>query len=214
MSREQLFSPHSSLQGIYPIDDQTIEDAALSQLLPGESLTPIVPAPIIDAAIGWALTHPLRQLLARPNLDVVYNLQGAEYFYLALRTLNPSFTGSPIKVSRSLGHMSFGEVDQSKLHWPEELADLTGRHLLVLEDINDEGETLKTVAEIARQKGAAAVTAMVLFEKLLPKPKAYLPAIALLSVPQVFLVGAGLDEGSDRFRTVNTVYQLHSPQAA
>lgn len=74
-------------------------------------------------------------------------------------------------------------------------ADLTGRHVVVLEDILDSGRSLRFVCDHLHAKGAASVKICT----LLDKPEGRLPGIDIQAdyvgfrVPNEFVVGYGLD---------------------
>lgn len=74
-------------------------------------------------------------------------------------------------------------------------ADLSGRHVVILEDILDSGRSLRFVCDHLRAKGAASVKICT----LLDKPEGRLPGINIeadyvgFRVPNEFVVGYGLD---------------------
>lgn len=74
-------------------------------------------------------------------------------------------------------------------------ADLTGRHVVVLEDILDTGRSLSFVCAHLRSRGVASLKVCT----LLDKPEGRLPGIDMeadyvgFSIPNAFVVGYGLD---------------------
>ncbi len=74
-------------------------------------------------------------------------------------------------------------------------ADLTGRHVVILEDILDSGRSLQFTYEHLLSKGAASVRICT----LLDKPEGRKPGITIqadyvgFSIPNEFVVGYGLD---------------------
>lgn len=72
-------------------------------------------------------------------------------------------------------------------------ADITGRRVIVIEDIVDSGNTIVELKEILAEKGAAESKICT----LLLKPEAYKKDIAIdyvaLEIPNDFIVGFGLD---------------------
>lgn len=90
---------------------------------------------------------------------------------------------------------SSGQVTVTEGLWP----DLTGRHVLLVEDIVDSGYTLAHLREEVSQRGAASVTACCLLDKAerreVPVSAEYLG----FTVANEFLVGYGLDYAG-RFR--------------
>ena len=73
--------------------------------------------------------------------------------------------------------------------------DLTGRHVVILEDILDTGRSLEFVCDHLRRKGAASVKICT----LLDKPEGRAPGVTLradyvgFTIPNAFVVGYGLD---------------------
>ena len=73
--------------------------------------------------------------------------------------------------------------------------DLTGRHVVILEDILDTGRSLRFVVDHLKSKGAASVKICT----LLDKPEGRVPGYEIqaeytgFSIPNAFVVGYGLD---------------------
>ena len=85
--------------------------------------------------------------------------------------------------------------------------DLKGRHVVVVEDIVDTGNTVVEIVNLLKDSGAASVKIATLFLK----PEAYQKSIAIdyvaLEIPNKFIVGYGLDyDGLGR--NLPEVYQL------
>lgn len=68
-----------------------------------------------------------------------------------------------------------------------------GRHLLLLDDILDTGATLQAVTELARGWGALSVRTAVLLWKRDRTRVGFLPDEYIREIPDVFVVGYGLD---------------------
>lgn len=68
-----------------------------------------------------------------------------------------------------------------------------GRHLLLLDDILDTGATLHAVTELARGWGALSVRTAVLLWKRDRTRAGFLPDEYIREIPDVFVVGYGLD---------------------
>ena len=79
--------------------------------------------------------------------------------------------------------------------------DITGRHLIVVEDILDSGNTLAFLAEYFKAKGAASVTIVTLLDKPARRQKAVTADLAGFTVPDEFVVGYGLDY-DERYRNL------------
>ena len=71
--------------------------------------------------------------------------------------------------------------------------DITGRHLIIMEDILDSGNTLAFLKEYFMTKGAASITIVTLLDKPSRRQKAVYPDLAGFEVPDEFVVGYGLD---------------------
>ena len=71
--------------------------------------------------------------------------------------------------------------------------DITGRHLIIVEDILDSGNTLAFLKEYLRTKGAASITIVTLLDKPSRREKPIYPDLAGFEVPDEFVVGFGLD---------------------
>ncbi len=72
-------------------------------------------------------------------------------------------------------------------------ADVRGRHVLVLDDILDGGQTMHAIVEKLRGQGAAKVCCAVLVEKMIAAKKPIRPDFAGLRVPDRFVFGCGMD---------------------
>ena len=71
--------------------------------------------------------------------------------------------------------------------------DITGRDIIVVEDILDSGSTLCFLKEYLMTKGAASVTIATLLDKPARRAKAITADFIGITVPDEFVVGYGLD---------------------
>ncbi|MPN35973.1 Hypoxanthine-guanine phosphoribosyltransferase [bioreactor metagenome] len=71
--------------------------------------------------------------------------------------------------------------------------DITGRNLIVVEDILDSGSTLAFLSEYFKTRGAASITIVTLLDKPSRRIKAITADMAGFVVPDEFVVGYGLD---------------------
>ena len=71
--------------------------------------------------------------------------------------------------------------------------DITGRNLIVVEDILDSGNTLAYLKEYLLNRGAASVNIVTLLDKPSRRQKAIYADIVGFEVPDEFVVGYGLD---------------------
>lgn len=71
--------------------------------------------------------------------------------------------------------------------------DITGRDLIIVEDILDSGNTLAFLKEYFMTKGAASITIVTLLDKPARRAKAVYADMSGFTVPDEFVVGYGLD---------------------
>lgn len=72
-------------------------------------------------------------------------------------------------------------------------AAVSGRNVLVLDDILDGGETLRAICDQLLARGAQQVLCAVLVEKMLARPKPIAPDFVGLRIPDRFVFGFGMD---------------------
>ncbi len=77
------------------------------------------------------------------------------------------------------------------------LPDVHGRHLLVLDDILDTGQTITRLVKHLEAKGAATVRTCVLLRKIGRQKVAFEPDYTGFSIPDAFVIGYGLDFNDD-----------------
>ncbi|KAM9496161.1 hypoxanthine phosphoribosyltransferase 1, like isoform 1-T1 [Clarias gariepinus] len=86
----------------------------------------------------------------------------------------------------------------------EELAALTGKNVLVVEDIIETGKTMETLLELLNQCQPKIVKVASLLVKRTPKSSGYRPDYFGFEVPNKFLVGYALDY-NEYFRDLNHI---------
>lgn len=79
--------------------------------------------------------------------------------------------------------------------------DITDRHLVIVEDILDSGNTLAFLKDYFLTKGAASITLVTLLDKPARRTKAITADLVGFTVPDEFVVGYGLDY-CQRYRNV------------
>ncbi|QIK38656.1 hypoxanthine-guanine phosphoribosyltransferase [Caldichromatium japonicum] len=92
-----------------------------------------------------------------------------------------------IHASRYQGQTRGGEI---RWHYRPS-ASIRGEHILILDDILDEGLTLKQIIDACREDGAASLTTAVLVEK--EREHACSADVVGIRVPDRYLYGYGLD---------------------
>lgn len=87
-----------------------------------------------------------------------------------------------------------GQTSGGALHWLHRPSEaVRGEHVLIIDDIFDEGTTMAAIVEACRTDGATGVTSAVLVEKLRSRGCDYRPDIIGLTVPNRYVMGFGLD---------------------
>ena len=79
--------------------------------------------------------------------------------------------------------------------------DITGRDVIIVEDILDSGNTLAYLKQYLLNKGAASITIVTLLDKPARRAKAITADFAGFVVPDEFVVGYGLDY-AQKYRNV------------
>ena len=86
-------------------------------------------------------------------------------------------------------------------------ADITGRHVLVVEDILDSGLTLSWLVGNLRSRGAASVEVLTLLRKPEAAKVQVNPRYVGFDIPNEFVVGYGLDY-AERYRNLREIAVL------
>ena len=164
-----------------------------------------IPADMIQARIK-ALSKSIEDDLSGKNPFFIVVLNGAFLFAADIfRNMTTPCEIGFIRVSSYSGMSSTGEV-KSVMGIEQ---SLEGRHVVILEDIVDSGDTAVFLVEQLKSKNVASVR----FATLLFKPNAlrhdFKPDYTGFEVPNDFLVGYGLDyDGYGR--NYNEIYKLYS----
>ena len=90
---------------------------------------------------------------------------------------------------------------------PELVPDVRGRHVLLLDDILDTGQTLAYLSDHLRNLGAVSLRVAVLLRKRGRQTISFEPDYCGFDIPNVFVVGYGLDF-NDEYRNLPYVAQL------
>lgn len=123
-----------------------------------------------------------------PVLVCVMN--GAVYpFSEILRRLEMPLRTDYIHATRYGGNLTGGQIS-----WlAEPHVDPQGQHILIIDDILDEGETLDNIVRYYQHKGAASVRSAVLVVKDRPRKIDYMADYVGLHVPDRYVFGCGMD---------------------
>jgi hypoxanthine phosphoribosyltransferase len=91
----------------------------------------------------------------------------------------------------------------------KQLGDVRGRHVLLLDDILDSGQTIRLVQSVLREQGAVSVKTCVLLRKDRPSTRDIQIEYVGFDIPDVFVVGYGLDF-DNYYRNLPDIVTLHS----
>jgi len=89
----------------------------------------------------------------------------------------------------------------------QQLGDVAGRHVVVVDDILDSGKTLGMVLPLLRGMGAASVRSCVLLRKNRPEAHEASADYVGFDIPDEFVVGYGLDY-NDYYRNLPDIVTL------
>lgn len=84
---------------------------------------------------------------------------------------------------------------------------LDGRHVLVVDDILDSGNTLRLVTDVIRQRNPVSVRTCVLLRKQRPEAMGFPVDYVAFDIPDEFVVGYGLDY-DDYYRNLPDIVTL------
>jgi hypoxanthine phosphoribosyltransferase len=87
--------------------------------------------------------------------------------------------------------------------------DVGGKHVIIVEDIVDEGVTLRYLSERIRNRGPASLRACALLDKAFHRHAGVTIDFIGLDAPDAFLVGYGLDH-QERFRNLPYICKLQT----
>ncbi len=91
-------------------------------------------------------------------------------------------------------------------------ADLTGRDVLLVEDIVDTGLTSRYLSSVLRSRGAASVELCTLLDKSVRRIVPLVPRYIGFDCPDRFVVGYGLDF-AERYRNLPDILQVEDLEA-
>jgi hypoxanthine phosphoribosyltransferase len=137
------------------------------------------------------LAHQITTDYAEKELTVVSILNGS-FIFMAdlLRRVPLPLQIDSWSVSSYRGTQSCGQIHFRQQH----IADVRGRHVLILDDILDSGLTLRVIKErLAKEAGAASIRCCVLLRKNVARDEAIEADYVGFDIPNEFVVGYGLD---------------------
>ena len=144
----------------------------------------------LAAGIG-RLSDDVKRTVGRRPLTVVGVLTGSIVLVADLiRRLEGPVTVSMVWASSYRGTATAPDRLDLRL---DLLPDLTGQDVLIVDDIFDTGRTLEALVAEMRRRGAARVRSLVLLRKQGRAETTIRPDFVGFDIPDVFVVGYGLD---------------------
>lgn len=117
-------------------------------------------------------------------------LNGAAIFHADLaRACHRELELAYLRTRSYSGEASTGRVE---IMWPDDL-EVSGRRIVLVEDIVDSGRTLNRLVAALRERGAAQITTVVLLDKPTARREAFVPDERGFAIDEAFVVGYGLD---------------------
>ena len=170
----------------------------------------LIPADAIRARLDELAAEIGRAYEGKPPVTVVGILNGCLMFVADLvRRLDLPLRLAFVTASSYRGAATV----PGKLEIRDELLpDLTGRHVLLLDDILDTGKTLTRVVAHLIDRGASSVKVGVLLRKTGRQEVPFEPDFVGFTIPDKFVVGYGLDF-NDEYRHLPYIGVLDEGEA-
>ena len=161
------------------------------------------PPPALRREIASVLIGPdrLRRRVAQLGAEITADYAGKDVVVVALLDGTLVFLADlirkmefPFRIETLRVSSYTGRTAAPKPRLGDELPrELRGRHVLIVDDILDTGRTLVAVTRRLRTCRPASLRTCVLLDKEVPRAEDVLPDYVGFRVPDVFIVGYGLD---------------------
>jgi hypoxanthine phosphoribosyltransferase len=141
------------------------------------------------------------------SLTVIGVLKGSFVFIADLiRRIDPSI---PIEVEfMAVSSYGDGTVSSGDIRIEQDIStSLQGKHVLLVEDIVDTGLTIDAVKELLISRNPESLRIAALLEKQMDRPHALILDYVGFRIPDVFVVGYGLDL-AQRYRNLPEIRVL------
>jgi hypoxanthine phosphoribosyltransferase len=144
------------------------------------------------------------------------NIEGAEITIVPIMTGAMIFTSDLIRqipIAMKIGLMMVSSYPGQSVRTrgsqllANQVGEIQGRHVLVVDDILDSGGTIHMVVPALREMGAASVKSCVLLRKDRPTAHAVHVDYVGFEIPDKFVVGYGLDY-NDYYRNLPDIVTL------
>lgn len=159
----------------------------------------------VERAID-ALAHRIVEDYALKNPMILCLMKGAVVFMGRLLIKLPF----PLEIDYIHASRYGAATQGASLNWTYKPEDkqINGRHIIIIDDIFDQGTTLAACAEWLEAQGCASVEAAVLVEKQHDRVLTnFRPKYVGLQVPDAFVVGFGMDY-KNYFRNANGIFKI------
>jgi hypoxanthine phosphoribosyltransferase len=168
---------------------------------------------VASRAVQLVSREGVEAALDRMAADITARLAGKDPLVLCVMTGAVSVTGLLLPRLAFQLRLDYihatryqGDTRGGELQWRYRPSDaIRGQHILVVDDILDEGVTLQQVVDACHADGAASVVTAVLVEK--ERPHACEADVIGLRVPDRYLYGYGLDY-KGYFRNADGIYAV------
>ena len=144
----------------------------------------------------------LRTRIAEMGETLYERFQGKNPLFLGVLKGSFIFMADLMRASQLMCDVEFiavssyqnGTVSSGRVQITHDLQqDITGREIVIVEDILDSGNTLYFLKDYMLAKGANSITIVTLLDKPSRREKPIYPDLAGFEVPDEFVVGFGLD---------------------
>ena len=164
---------------------------------------PLFTAAQIRARVGELAAALSRELRGQDVVALIV-LKGALHFGSDLvRAMTVPMALDFVQARSYQGTASMGKIEM--LGKPTQ--DLSGKHVLIIEDILDTGVTARALIDFVEISGARGVTFCALFDKPAHRKISVKADHLGFTVPDVFIVGYGMDH-EECYRELPDVYTL------
>lgn len=140
------------------------------------------------------LAQKINEMYEGQHLVILVLLKGAFRF---AKDLTNSIDGFENSVNYNLEFVRVKSYENDVQHEINiqglENINVEGKHVLIVEDLSDSGNTLSKVKSILLEKRVASIKVSVLFFKRNPKNTFIVPDLIGFSIPNEWIVGYGMD---------------------
>lgn len=147
---------------------------------------------------------------ANKNLSVIVVMKGGICLTADLmRAIEIPFKFEFLKASSyGINGMSAGKLTINGI----ESLDIEGRDVLLVDDIFETGNTLQGIIRELNAKNPRSVKTLTLLVKEIPRKTSYLPDYILFHIPDLFVIGYGLDY-KEFYRGLPAIYAFPENKA-